>query len=254
MPYQILLVDDDHAFREEFREALEGYDVIEASNGKDALDQLRRPNTIDLVILDVMMPGVRGTEILKEMKRISPNLFVIIITGYSSAGVAIDALKGRADDFIEKPVNIEKVKRTIDQILRRKDDGGGIESLDVKGKVERAKIFAERNSHMKVSLEDAARIVGFSPKYLSRVFKEVAGVGFAEYRLSIKIQKAKELLDQTTFNINQISDRLGYENVESFIRAFRKFAQCTPTEFRKRKVAEAPMAETGVERGHRVMP
>jgi CheY-like chemotaxis protein len=57
MPYTILLVDDDNEFREEFKDLLEDYTVIEAANGQAALDILKAPNAVDLVILDVMMPG-----------------------------------------------------------------------------------------------------------------------------------------------------------------------------------------------------
>ncbi len=102
MPYNVLLVDDDKMFREELREALEDYRVVEAANGKEALEILKKPNEIDIVMLDVMMPGLPGTEVLKEIKKISPSLSVVMLTGYSSKDVAIEALKGRADDYIEK--------------------------------------------------------------------------------------------------------------------------------------------------------
>jgi YesN/AraC family two-component response regulator len=233
MPYQVLLVDDDAAFREEFREALEDYVVIEAPDGASALDLLRKPNEIDLVLLDVMMPGMRGTEVLREMKRIAPGLGIVIITGYSSTDVAVEALKGHADDYLEKPVDIEKARRLIAGMLKEKDDGPGIENLDIKGKVERVKLFAERNVDKKVSLEDAAAAVGLSPKYLSRIFKEETGVGFVEYRIEAKIREAQKMLAETGMNVSQIADKLAYENVESFIRAFGKFVGKTPSEYRK---------------------
>jgi YesN/AraC family two-component response regulator len=236
MPYHILLVDDDREFREEFKDALEEYEVLEASNGNDAVEILRKPNEIDLVILDVRMPGARGTEVLKEMKRLAPELAIIIITGFSTTDVAVEALKGHADDYLEKPVDIDKARGIIATLLKKKDDGLGLESFDVKGKVERVKRFAERNVHKRVTLEEAAAAVGVSPKYLSRIFKEETGVGFSDYRVEVKIALAREMLKDTGFNINQISEKLGYENVESFIRAFRKGEGCTPTEFRKGRV------------------
>lgn len=235
MSYHILLVDDDKTFRDEFRDALDDYEVIEASSGQEAIDILKKPNDLDLVILDVMMPGMKGTEVLKGMKRIAPNLAIIIITGFSSTHVAVEALKGHADDYIEKPIDIIKTKTIIANILKSKDDGDGIDSMNIKGKVGRTKLFAERNFHKKVTLDDAAKTVGLSPKYLSRIFKEETGVGFSEFRIEIKVQKAKEMLKNTGYNVNQISDRLGYENAESFIRVFRKSAGCTPSEYRKKK-------------------
>ena len=68
MREKILLVDDDREFRYEFRECFDEYDIIEASNGDEALQIIQRPNDINVVILDVMMPGLKGTEVLKKMK------------------------------------------------------------------------------------------------------------------------------------------------------------------------------------------
>src|ERR1700689_1106350 len=108
MAYQILMVDDDAEFREELRDCLEGYTVIEAANGPEALAILKKPNVIDLVILDAVMPQVSGMEVLREIKKIKPGLAIIIMTGQSSKDIAIDALKGRAHDYIEKPIDIGK--------------------------------------------------------------------------------------------------------------------------------------------------
>lgn len=234
MPYNILLVDDDKEFRDEFRDYLEDYQVIEASNGEEALKLLKKPNVIDLVIMDVMMPGLRGTEVLKEIRRIDPDLGIVILTGYSSEGVAIEALKGHADDYIQKPLDIDKTKEIIERLLETKKVKGDIDTNGIKGKIERVKDFAKRNYHKKVCLKDAAGAVFLSPKYLSRIFKQRTGKSFSEYKLKIKIEKAKELLSTTGYNVNQIAEKLGYENVESFIRFFKKLAKYTPTEYRKK--------------------
>ena len=234
MPYNVLIVDDDKDFRDEFKDYLEDYKVIEASNGKEALELLNNPNEIDLVILDVMMPGLRGTEVLKQMKQISPGLGIIILTGYSSKEVVIEALKGQADDYLEKPIDIPKTKESIEKILESKGEKIDINAGDTEGKIERVKHFAERNYHKKVCLRDAAAIVCLSPKYLSRIFKQKTGVGFSEYRLTVKIKKAKELLKKPGYNIDQLAYMMGYQNTESFIRIFKKFTGCTPAEYRQR--------------------
>jgi len=235
---KILLVDDDEDFRREFRYALEEYEVIEASSGQEALQLLKRPNEIDLVILDVMMPDLSGTEVLRQIRSLAPQLSIVILTGYGSKEVAVEALKGHADDYIEKPFDIEKTKEIIESILARKRYDSDINSNDIKSKIERVKYFVERNFHKKVSLEDAAVAVCLSPKYLSRVFKQNAGMGFSRYKLTLKIKKAKELLKKTGSNIEQISDRLGYQNVESFIRIFKKLTGLLPTEYRKHNRAK----------------
>jgi len=234
MAYNILLVDDDKEFREEFRDYLEDYQVIEARNGEEALNLLRKPNVIDLVILDVMMPGLRGTEVLKEMRKLDPDLGIIILTGYSSESVAIEALKGHADDYIQKPLDIDKAKEIIESLLEAKKEEGNIDIAGIKGKIEKVKRFVERNYHKKVCLKDAAQSVYLSPKYLSRIFRQNTGKSFSEYKLKVKIEKARELLSKTGYNVNQVAENLGYENVESFIRLFKKFVKYTPAEYRKK--------------------
>jgi len=238
MPYQILLVDDDADFREELSESFDDYEFVHASDGEKALELIKKPNEIDLVLLDVMMPGASGTEILTEIRKIEPAMKIVMLTGHSSKDVAIEALKGKADDFLEKPLNMNEAKEIIEKLLDSTDRDEKTEIGDIKSKIERVKKFAERNFHKKVSLEDAAGVVGLSPKYLSRVFEEFAGMGFSDYKTKVKIDRSKQFLKKG-YNINQISDKLGYQNTESFIRAFKKLTNMTPTEFRNASKAKA---------------
>ncbi len=232
---KILLVDDDEDLRSELRDFLEGYDIIEASDGNTALNLLKKANNIDMVILDIIMPGLNGIDVLKEIKKIDSNISVVMLTGHSSKNVAIEALKGRADDYVEKPLDFIKLKNIIDKLFEPKKGEGNIDTTDIKGKIEKIKHFIERNCFKKIFLKDVSDIVFLSPKYLSRIFKEYTGTNFNEYKLKVKTEKAKELLTKTGCNINQIADKLGYENTESFIRQFKKITNLTPTEYRKKK-------------------
>lgn len=234
MTETILLADDDKEFRAEFKELLDGYHVKEASDGREALDILQKANDIDLVILDINMPRMNGLDVLTSAKKIDPNLKIIILTGHSSKDVAIEALKGHADDYIEKPPNPEKVQKVIENLLEKKYTGDSIENTGSKGKIERVKRFLERNCYKKTRLEDAAQAVCISAKYLSRIFKEITGESYVQYRLGIMIEKAKEFLNKEGSNISQIAYKLGYENPESFIRQFKKFTAKTPAEYRKK--------------------
>lgn len=232
MPEKILLVDDDREFRSEFKDCFDEYEIIESASGEEALKVLKKPNEIDLVVLDVKLPGLDGTEVLKEIKRNNPNLGIIILTAYSSKDIAIEALRAHADDYIEKPFDIDTAKKIVENILESKKSSADFGSGGIKGKLEHAKRFIQRNVHKRISLSDVAGIIYLSPKYLSRIFKEKTGVRFNEYRLSIKIDEAIKLLTKTDYNISQIADRLAYENIESFIRQFKKRTGFTPSEYR----------------------
>jgi YesN/AraC family two-component response regulator len=234
MANKILIVDDDIEFRNELRAWLEGYEVVEASDGKEALEMLKRPNEIDLVFLDVKMPGLSGMEVLEKIKKINPDLGIVMLTAYSSKDIVIKALKNRADDYLEKPLDIDKIKEVIEKILESKHSGSDINVINLKSKIEKVKRFIERNCYKKICLKDVSEIVCLSPKYLSRIFKQVSGENFNEYKIGVKIEKAKELLIKTGYNVDQIADKLGYGNTGSFIKQFNKLAKCTPTEYRKK--------------------
>jgi len=234
MAYNILLVDDEQAFREEIKECLEEYEVFEAGDGEAALKILKEPNEIDLIVLDYMMPGMKGTEVLSRIKRDNPNLPVIMLTGYGSKEVVIKALREDAEDFLEKPVNVEKLKNTIDNIFSKKQIEQNKEKGEIDNEVARVKLFIERNCYKKVSLEGAARAVSLSSKYLSRLFKKEAGIGFKEYVQQVKVASAKELLLKTGMTVSEISYKLGYENPETFIRLFKRVTGGNPSAFRKK--------------------
>lgn len=232
MSYQILLVDDDAEFREEMRECLSPrYRVVEAASGEEALAIIQQPNAIDLVILDVVMPGLRGTEVLKRLRKYNPDLGIVILTGRSSKDIAIEALKGRADDYIEKPFSMDHFFQTIEKTIRRHDTEG-LGGLPGRNKIERIKRFLERNRDRKVTLADAAQEVCLSQKYLSRIFKERTGMSFNEYRLKLKIDQAKDLLENTDVPVGELAYQLGYKNLESFARIFKKMVGPTPMTYR----------------------
>jgi len=234
MNRDILIVDDDPDLRSELRSILEDYNVIEASSGEEALKLLKRANEVGLVILDIMMSGVNGLDLLPYIKKTDPELKVIILTGHSSKDIAIEALKSHADDYIEKPICVDNIRESVEKMLQPAGKHCDQGVFDLKAKVERVESFVKKNWDKKTGLEDAAKVACLSPKYLSRIFKEQTGTGFSEYKLKIKIAEAKKLLGKSGFNVNQISDKLGYENTESFIRQFKKLTKKTPTEYRNK--------------------
>jgi YesN/AraC family two-component response regulator len=233
MAYNVLIVDDDKTFREELRDFLCDYSVVEAADGAEALELLSRPNEIDVVILDVVMPGLSGTEVLKRIKAAYPDLGVIILTGHGTKATVIEALKGRADDYLEKPSDIRKARDIVERLIRGKEPSEDVTPGGMDAKIKRVMQFIDRNYDKRVSLEDAARLVALSPKYFSRVFKLKSGIGFNDYRLKVRMEKAAGLLVSTEHTVDEISYKVGYENPESFARLFKKTMGCTPTEYRK---------------------
>lgn len=233
MAYSILLIDDDDDFRQEMKDCLYEYAVTEAKNGKEAVSILKNPHTIDLIVLDVRLPDKNGTGLLRELKEMVPEMPIIILTGYSSKDTAVDALRGNADDYLEKPVSPAVLLETIDGLLKKKEHLPDLNGAGTEGVINHVKYYVEKNFDKKVNLSTVAKRVCLSPKYLSRLFKQETGKGFSEYKLEIKTNKAKELLCNTAYTVEFLADKLGYQNTESFIRIFKKYTRLTPTAYRE---------------------
>ena len=240
MADNILLVDDDKEFRSEFRDCFGEYEIAEASTAEEALVLLQKPNKIDLVLMDVQMPGMGGLKALRHVRAAAPSAAVIIMTGYSSKDVVLQALRGEASNYIEKPFDVDKARAIIEAVLAKTRGEEETALTDGKGKVEKVKNFLRRNCLKKVRLQDAAASVYLTPKHLSRIFKTYAGTGFNQYYLKCKIEKAKEMLSGTSYSVDHISQNLGYQNTASFIRQFKKLAGTTPTGFRAKPSASPP--------------
>ena len=121
----ILLVDDDPAFKDEFKECFPEYNFLDTANAEEAFRILQNPHEVDLVILDVRMDGMSGLDAIGRIKDISPESGIVVITGHGSKDVVLRAFRGMADNYIEKPFDIE-AKRHHREPARKKAGGGGL--------------------------------------------------------------------------------------------------------------------------------
>lgn len=115
----ILVVDDEPIIRDLCARALRDYDILQAGSGTEALQMLQH-QPVDLILTDVMMPGLNGLELLRTIKEQAPNQAVVIMTGFAEKEIILRALKAAADDFISKPINLLQLKTTIQKVLERK--------------------------------------------------------------------------------------------------------------------------------------
>jgi len=117
----ILIVDDEAGPRESLRMILKPiYQIYTAANGKEALALIQKEN-IDLVTLDLNMPGLSGIDVLKEIKKIRSDVEVIIITGYGTLKNAQEVIRYGAGDFISKPFNVADIISIISKSFERRN-------------------------------------------------------------------------------------------------------------------------------------
>ena len=122
---------------------------------------------------------------------------------------------------------LEKMMQTCYSIRDKNEDRS--ESL-----VEKARSYMQENYSRDISLDDVSKEVNVSPYYFSKIFKEESGENFTEYLTKIRINKAKELLEDAELSIKEIGVMSGYTDPNYFSRIFKKHTGITPREYRER--------------------
>ena len=132
MTTTVLLADDDNTGRTVFRRVLEyeGFNVIEASDGLSALEVLKA-GPVDLLLTDVVMPGLDGIELIERAHELQPHLRAIIMTGHKTNQTVISAFRNKACDFLSKPFHVDELLEAIHSAMNR-DPGCQIEVISEK--------------------------------------------------------------------------------------------------------------------------
>ncbi|MBE0681280.1 MAG: response regulator transcription factor [Anaerolineales bacterium] len=121
MKSNILVVDDEPVARQSLTDILklEGYTVASAPNGQAAVEYVRTQN-VDLMIVDLKMPGMDGLEVVQVVNQVSPETEVILLTAYGSTETAIQALRLRIHDYLLKPASPAQILATVKKGLTRR--------------------------------------------------------------------------------------------------------------------------------------
>ncbi len=117
----IHIIDDEPIIHEVLGDLLtsEGYAVVNSSNGEEALEK-HSSQSFELILLDLLMPGMDGIEVLKRLKKIDPHAVIIIITAYASVESAIAAMKMGAFDYVQKPFKHDELLLTVERAIEHK--------------------------------------------------------------------------------------------------------------------------------------
>lgn len=121
MKPRILIVDDEKEFVETLAQRLtiREYDVTTAFSGTEAIETVKGYN-FDVVILDVLMPGMDGVETLREIKKLKPLTEVIMLTGNATVETAVEGMKLGASDYLMKPCETEDLVSKVQRAYERK--------------------------------------------------------------------------------------------------------------------------------------
>ena len=247
--YRILVVEDEDEIREYIREELSAeYKISEASDGKKALE-IALTETPDLIISDIMMPGMDGIDLSRKLKHnINVNhIPIILLTAKATPENKIEGLDIGADAYITKPFNTEMLKSTISNLLgnreRLKNKFKGMQQSEeqmLKIEIKSAdeilmekimKIINENLSNTDLSVEMLALSVGMSRVHLHRKLKELTNQSARDFVRGIRLKQAAVLLSNKKLTISEVAYATGFSNISHFSSSFKDFYGVPPKEY-----------------------
>jgi YesN/AraC family two-component response regulator len=245
---RILIVDDDAALLEGLQIALEPtWEVFTATNGLAALEAFTGASP-DLVLLDHRLPDIPGLAVLRLINQMSPETGVILITGYGSEELAVEAFRGGVRDYLKKPIDLRELRSRVELALQSRPESGPtpVRRGTAAGRVdlppharshlegiEAAIAFISRHLNAPISLEQVSREAGMSKFRFCRYFKEVEGQSFRAYLTRRRIQRALELLRSGERNVSEVYLDVGFKDLSHFSRVFRRITGKLPSHYRR---------------------
>ena len=247
----ILLVEDEEDMRDFIKDELSNsFNILEASNGKEALAIIESHN-VSLVVSDLMMPVIDGLELCKSIKSNLNHCHipVIVLTAKVSQQAHIDALESRADAFIEKPFSTDHLIAQITNLLANRDlmratfsnspyaNVSAIASnpIDEAFLKELNDYVMDNVSNKNLSVETLAAHMNMSISTLFRKIKATTSMSPLDFIRLCRLKKAAELLNEGGRKISDIAERVGISSPSYFTSCFMKQFGITPSEFAKRQ-------------------
>lgn len=248
-PATILIVDDNEEYRDFIADTLsKDYTIFKAGNGREALDIMAKGN-ISLIVSDVMMPVMDGMELCRQVKtniRWS-HIPVILLTAKTAEEYRLEGLELGADDYLTKPINLKllqlRIKKFIDLFERNhrmfsdKLDVSPSEititSLDEKLVEKAIRIVEEHMSDSDFSVELLSSELALSRGYLYKKLMAITGKGPAEFIRTIRLKRARQLLEQSQMQVAEIAYMCGFNSPRRFAQNFKNEFGMLPSEFLK---------------------
>ena len=245
--WRVLIADDEPKIRQGFKKLINELSmpfevVAEAKNGVDAID-LSHKHKPHLCLVDINMPIINGLEFIRNLKNISEESLVVIISGYDNFDYALKALKLHVYDYLLKPVpktDFFNLMRKIHEELKLKYNLSDYEKdrnrpLEYSAIVLRVKEFIDDNySDSELNLSKVALVFNINKTYISKLMKQELGMSFIEYLTDVRLSKAREIIKNDVLRtpMYEIAARVGYGSQHYFSRVFKHVVGVSPLEYR----------------------
>jgi signal transduction histidine kinase/ligand-binding sensor domain-containing protein/DNA-binding response OmpR family regulator len=244
---RILIAEDDNELRKYLTRSLGSFYITsEAKDGQEALEMIQA-NKYDLILSDVMMPKLRGDELCRKIKENfdTSHIPVILLTALSDKSNTISGLEAGADNYVNKPFDIEVILARINNIFKNRSllrdnllkgispssEKVFINNLDQTFVQHLMDIVNRELSNPDFSINELCREVGMSRTLLYEKIKALTNLAPNEFIRINRMNKALELLKTGQYSINEVGFMIGFQDSKYFSTAFKKFFGKSPKQF-----------------------
>lgn len=228
--YRVLIIDDEQIIVEGLRRVVDwaayGCQVVaDASDARSGAQCIRdwRP---DILFTDIKMPGEDGLTMLAGLKGEFPRMQVTVLTGYRDFDYAQRALHLGVSRFLLKPSHMAELEEAITCMTGQLERLGAEEAPTAGNAnsflVRQAQSFIAQNYAQHLTLQEVADHCYISQWYLSKLLNRQLGQNFYELLNSVRVQQAKELMEDPALRISEIAELVGYSDTAHFSRVFKK--------------------------------
>ena len=239
----VLVVEDDEPVRALVRTALEDVaHVREAGGADEALTILEDGGAgeIDVLLVDYKMPRRSGLELLRLVKARWPWLSMIMMTGFGSEELAIQALRAGARDYLRKPLDVKELRRVVAACARAEKppaadapSRSGTPASAGRSGVRQALVFVREHFTEPITLSQVAREARLSKFHFCRQFQRRVGLSFREYLCGLRLERAQALLADRELTVTEVAYAIGFNDLSHFDKVFNRIVGMSPTEYRK---------------------
>jgi signal transduction histidine kinase len=231
-PSNVLVIDDEAGLRDMLVFGLtdRGYHVVTASSGEEGLEKAKH-ETFDLVVSDIMMPGMSGVDVLKGIKGFQPNSEIIMATGYATLETAVESMKHGAYDYIAKPYGIDQLCIIFEKALERRRLRAKVGHLEELNRL-KSEFLASMSHELRTPMN---AIIGYSSLLLDRVYGEISskqeqGLKRIETNGKNLLQLINNILDLSKLSAGRMSTFVESCNLSEIIDEVISTTECLARE------------------------
>lgn len=251
-----ILIDDEVVVAEAIKRRVDwkkyGVEQVFMTHSISSAKKIFQNETIDFMLCDIEMPQGNGLELFEWVKIYYPRVECIYITCHPEYEYIRKALKLGSADYILKPVDYGELDEILTQLVERLEKQPKQEEIpesiilniarqeSQRGRSEAvhgAQKYILEHIQETIYIEDIAKSVFLNEQYLMHLFKKETGLSILEFITKERIDLAKQLLEKTDFQVNEVAAAVGYGNYSYFIRIFKRSTGKTPVAYRKGKNA-----------------